>query len=210
MTPAPEVAASYFFEASAGTGKTTRLIEQIVNCVASGTRLERIVAVTFTHAAAGEMKLRLREELGRAGQSAADLELAFVGTIHSFCARLLRERPVEAGVDPRFEELAEEEASALFAMVFRRWVESRLSEPNPVLRRALTRLTWRDDGEGRDPLASLRNAAWTLIDWRDHPATWSRRPFRCGFGFWSIWKMNIFPIDDVLLAVYSASPYKSP
>ena len=177
MTPAPEVAVSYFFEASAGTGKTTRLIEQIVNCVASGTRLERIVAVTFTHAAAGEMKLRLREELGRAGQSAADLELAFVGTIHSFCARLLRERPVEAGVDPRFEELAEEEASALFAMVFRRWVESRLSEPNPVLRRALTRLTWRDDGEGRDPLASLRNAAWTLIDWRDHPAGWSRRPF---------------------------------
>ena len=177
MTPAPEVAVSYFFEASAGTGKTTRLIEQIVHCVASGTRLERIVAVTFTHAAAGEMKLRLREELGRAGQSAADLELAFVGTIHSFCARLLRERPVEAGVDPRFEELAEEEASALFAMVFRRWVEIHLSEPNPVLRRALTRLTWRDDGEGRDPLASLRNAAWTLIDWRDHPATWSRRPF---------------------------------
>lgn len=126
---------------------------------------------------AGEMKLRLREELGRAGQSAADLDLAFVGTIHSFCARLLRERTVEAGVDPRFEELAEEEASALFAMVFRRWVESRLSEPNPVLRRALTRLTWRDDGEGRDPLTSLRNAAWTLIDWRDHPATWSRRPF---------------------------------
>jgi ATP-dependent exoDNAse (exonuclease V) beta subunit len=173
MTPAREVGASYFLEASAGTGKTTQLIDHIVHCVGAGTRLERIVAVTFTHAAAGEMKLRLREELGKAGESAADLELAFVGTIHSFCARLLRERPVEAGVDPRFVELDEQRAAALFAVVFRRWVERRLSEPSPTLRRAITRLTWRDDGEGRDPLASLRKAAWSLVEWRDHPTPWA-------------------------------------
>ncbi len=43
-------------------------------------------------------------------QPAADLWLAFVGTIHSFCAR-----PVEAGVDPRFAELDEQGAAALFA-----------------------------------------------------------------------------------------------
>jgi len=177
MIPAREVEASYFLEASAGTGKTTQLIEQIVRCVGAGTKLEGVVAVTFTHAAAGEMKLRLREELGKAGQSSADLELAFVGTIHAFCARLLRERPVEAGVDPRFVELDQEAAAKLFAGVFRRWVERRLSAPNPVLRRALTRLTWRDDGEGRDALASLRNAAWSLIEWRDHPAPWARPPF---------------------------------
>lgn len=151
MTPARDVDASFFLEASAGTGKTTQLIDQIVRCVGAGTKLEGVVAVTFTHAAAGEMKLRLREELGKAGESSADLELAFVGTIHAFCARLLRERPVEAGVDPRFVELDQEAAAKLFAAVFRRWVERRLSAPNPVLRRALTRLTWRDDGEGRDP-----------------------------------------------------------
>src|ERR1035437_413103 len=175
MTPAREVAASYFLEASAGTGKTTQLINHIVRCIEAGTKLEQIVAVTFTHAAAGEMKLRLREELGKAGQSAADLELAFVGTIHSFCARLLRERPVEAGVDPRFVELDEQGAVGLFAVVFRRWVERRLSEPSPTLRRAITRLTWRDDGEGRDPLASLRKAAWSLVEWRDHPTPWTHR-----------------------------------
>lgn len=177
MTPAREINASFFLEASAGTGKTTQLIDQIVRCVAGGAKLHGIVAVTFTYAAAGEMKLRLREELGKAGQSAADLELAFVGTIHSFCARLLRERPVEAGVDPRFVELDEQGAASLFSVVFRRWVEQRLSAPNPVLRRALTRLTWRDDGEGRDALASLRRAAWSLVEWRDHPAGWSRSPF---------------------------------
>ena len=60
------------------------LIEQIVRCVAAGTKLASVVAVTFTHAAAGEMKLRLREELGKAGQSSADLELAFVGTYARF------------------------------------------------------------------------------------------------------------------------------
>ena len=174
MIPPRDVDESYFLEASAGTGKTTQLIGHIVRCVAAGTKLERIVAVTFTHAAAGEMKLRLREELGKAGQSAADLELAFVGTIHSFCARLLRERPVEAGLDPRFVELDEQQAAALFAVVFRRWVERRLSQPSPTLRRAITRLTWRDDGEGRDPLASLRTAAWSLVQWRDHAAPWKR------------------------------------
>jgi ATP-dependent exoDNAse (exonuclease V) beta subunit len=177
MTPTREVDFSFFLEASAGTGKTTQLIDQIVRCVAAGTKLKEVVAVTFTHAAAGEMKLRLREELGKAGQSASDLELAFVGTIHSFCGRLLRERPVEAGVDPRFAELDQEGAAILFATVFRRWVEHRLSKPNPVLRRALTRLTWRDDGEDRDALASLRTAAWNLVEWRDHPTRWALRPF---------------------------------
>jgi ATP-dependent exoDNAse (exonuclease V) beta subunit len=177
MTLSRGVEASFFLEASAGTGKTTQLIEQIVRCVAAGTKLATVVAVTFTHAAAGELKLRLREELGKAGLSSADLELAFVGTIHAFCARLLRERPVEAGVDPRFVELDQEATAALFAGVFRRWVERRLSAPNPVLRRALTRLTWRDDGDGRDALASLRSAAWSLIEWRDHPSIWARPVF---------------------------------
>jgi ATP-dependent exoDNAse (exonuclease V) beta subunit len=43
MTPAREVGASYFLEASAGTGKTTQLIDHIVHCVGAGTRLEPIL-----------------------------------------------------------------------------------------------------------------------------------------------------------------------
>src|SRR5438094_882629 len=74
-------------------------------------RLDHMVAVTFTDAAAGELKLRLRkaiEEARRARTAEAlddalrQLEEARIGTIHSFCADLLRERPVEAGVDPLF------------------------------------------------------------------------------------------------------------
>ena len=54
-------------EAAAGTGKTTELVERILNVLATGrARIEQIVAVTFTEKAAGELKLRLRKELERA------------------------------------------------------------------------------------------------------------------------------------------------
>ena len=112
---------SLFVEAAAGTGKTTELVARMVNVLATGmARVDQILAVTFTEKAAGELKLRLREELERArradgsGQhlehAIAHLEEAQVNTIHGFCADLLRERPVEAGVDPRFEVLADPEA----------------------------------------------------------------------------------------------------
>jgi ATP-dependent helicase/nuclease subunit A len=54
-------------EAAAGTGKTTALVSRIVAVIASGrTELDRVVAVTFTEKAAGELKLRLRAEIERA------------------------------------------------------------------------------------------------------------------------------------------------
>src|ERR1700676_5543649 len=63
---------SLIVEASAGTGKTTELVRRIVAVLASGrTTIDRIAAVTFTHKAAGELKLRLREELDRSRQETA-------------------------------------------------------------------------------------------------------------------------------------------
>src|SRR5262245_27429746 len=101
------LAESLLVEASAGTGKTTELVRRIVNVLEAGlTTIDRIVAVTFTHKAAGELKLRLRQELDQRRQqpeanrqhlehALAHLEEAAIGTIHSFCAQILRERPVE-------------------------------------------------------------------------------------------------------------------
>ena len=105
-------------EAAAGTGKTTALVNRIVNVIRSGAEVDQIVAVTFTEKAAGELKLKLREriELERRAARAQDdtaavaaferalshLEEAHVSTIHTFCADLLRERPVEARIDPLF------------------------------------------------------------------------------------------------------------
>src|SRR5438094_302565 len=133
MTDLPDVEArrriltdfgtTLFAEAAAGTGKTTALIGRIVALVRDGvSTLDRIVAVTFTEKAAGEMKLRLRTEIERTRKDTAaeeqkrleqallQLEIARVGTIHAFCGDLLRERPVEAGIDPLFEVATEDEA----------------------------------------------------------------------------------------------------
>ena len=58
------LADSLIVEASAGTGKTSELVRRIVRVLESGlTTIDRIVAVTFTNKAAGELKLRLRQEL---------------------------------------------------------------------------------------------------------------------------------------------------
>ena len=57
---------SLIVEASAGTGKTTELIRRIVAVLGEGADIGAIAAVTFTNKAAGELKLRLRQELDRA------------------------------------------------------------------------------------------------------------------------------------------------
>ena len=63
---APTSPPTLVLEAGAGTGKTTVLVDRLVNLVVSGTAtLDRIVAITFTEAAAGELKMRLRDALER-------------------------------------------------------------------------------------------------------------------------------------------------
>jgi ATP-dependent exoDNAse (exonuclease V) beta subunit len=181
---------SLIVEASAGTGKTTELVRRIVEVLATGrAEIQQIAAVTFTHKAAGEMKLRLRQELddqrqiaeGSRRQALEDalerLEEAAIGTIHSFCAQILRERPVEANIDPGFEELPEQEAARIYQKAFRSWLERRLEQDSPGLRRAFARLSWRDTWDDSSPFERLQYAGWRLIEWRDYPAVWQRRPF---------------------------------
>jgi ATP-dependent helicase/nuclease subunit A len=176
-------------EAAAGTGKTTELVGRIVRILAEGrTKVDKIVAVTFTEKAAGELKLRLRERLDRERTKVQEdaerrerldealkaLEEAHISTIHGFCADLLRERPVEACVDPLFEVLTEPAAARLFDDAFGRWLQEQLADPPEGVRRALRRTAFSgDDG----PIERLRNAAWELTQWRDFTGEWTRNPF---------------------------------
>lgn len=101
-------------EASAGTGKTTVLVDRYLNLLGAGVDPANILAMTFTRKAAAEMHERIVAELrGRASRSAADRarwldlrdrlgEIA-IETIDAFCLSLLREFPLEAGLDPGFE-----------------------------------------------------------------------------------------------------------
>ncbi len=189
-------------EAAAGTGKTSELVGRIVAGIKSGrVKLNKIVAVTFTDAAAGELKLRLRDAIEQHRQdpqcpaearellkdSLPQLEEARIGTIHSFCADLLRERPVEAGIDPLFEVAPEDTARPLFELAFDRWFERQLANPGEAVRRILRRRPrreYRRDLPGilarrpRDagPKRALRGAARELIERRDFPAPWRRNP----------------------------------
>ena len=108
-------------EAGAGAGKTTEMVRRMVALVRSGTaQVHQIAAVTFTRKAAAELRERFQTALERELRSALDagghdtvaridaalreIDRAFLGTIHAFCARLLRERPLDAGLDPAFRE----------------------------------------------------------------------------------------------------------
>ena len=176
-------------EAAAGTGKTTALVGRIVRIIAEGKAdVGGIVAVTFTEKAAGELKLRLRERLdnarvaagldaeerGRLDLALKRLEEAHVGTIHAFCADLLRERPVEAGVDPLFEVLTEPASARLFDEAFARWLQEVLANPPDGVRRALRRSAF---GGEDGPVDRLRKATWDLAQWRDFTGLWTRNAF---------------------------------
>jgi ATP-dependent exoDNAse (exonuclease V) beta subunit len=201
MSPKPDQAArdaianalddTLVVEAAAGTGKTTELVKRIVRILAEGkTKVQNIVAVTFTEKAAGELKLRLREALDVARQQAgspdtlnaalAGLEEAHVSTIHGFCAELLRERPVEARVDPLFTVLTEPQAERLFDEAFGGWLQRQLQDPPEGIRRALRRSVWQGFGatpREQTPIDRLRRAAWELAGWRDFNGAWNRRVF---------------------------------
>jgi ATP-dependent helicase/nuclease subunit A len=96
---------SLLLSAAAGSGKTSVLVERFVGAVREdGIAPGRILAITFTERAAGELRQRVRARLQELGERelARDAESAFISTFHSFCARLLRAHPLAAGVSPGF------------------------------------------------------------------------------------------------------------
>jgi ATP-dependent helicase/nuclease subunit A len=108
--------------AAAGSGKTSVLVERFVRAIREdGIAAGRILAITFTERAAGELRERVRERLLSLGEreAARDAEAASVGTFHGFCARLLRSHPLPAGLDPGFSILDEGLASRLRERAFR-------------------------------------------------------------------------------------------
>ena len=106
-------------EAGAGSGKTSSLVARMVALIREGRApAEKMAAITFTRKAAQELRGRFQVELEQAYARETDssqrdrlscgldeLDRCFLGTVHSFCAAILRERPIEADLEPDFEEL---------------------------------------------------------------------------------------------------------
>ena len=120
--------------AGPGSGKTTVLVEHFRQLVEAGANPQRILAITFTEKAAANIRAKLAEACP---EIRAQLERAWVSTVHGFCARLLKENAVFAAVDPEFsvadpsdswrlqqesiaaavEELFEEQPAAVRALI---------------------------------------------------------------------------------------------
>ena len=111
--------------AGAGSGKTGVLVMRYIDTLSASTAIgvRNVLAITFTDKAAAEMKHRVREEIEERIRTAQDaqrwravletLDCAAISTIHSFCLSLLREHPIEAGVDPAAQMLDETQSRRL-------------------------------------------------------------------------------------------------
>ncbi len=139
--------------AGAGTGKTYQLVQQFTSLLKEGIPPERLAAITFTEAAAAELLERIREK----APSGLDLSTATITTLHGFCASLLRERPVEAGVPPHFEVLDALGRELLLDKLWESWIEEQLDHEGPI---AAARI----EGLSR---ADLRKLAFALLEHQD-------------------------------------------
>lgn len=131
-------------EAGAGTGKTTSLIDRILAIVKTGRAdMGQIAAITFTDAAAAELRERIRESLEDAVHSPAlqpeerercavavrDLDRSSIQTLHSFAGSILGERPLEAGLPPGFQTRDAIQADIAFDERWKEWLDDALDDP---------------------------------------------------------------------------------
>ena len=104
--------------AGAGSGKTLVLSSRVARLVESGVPIENIVVLTFTKAAAAEMKQRIKNKLAestneQARLQAENIEVAPITTLHGYASRVLKQYFYEVGIDPAFSVLDESAALSL-------------------------------------------------------------------------------------------------
>ena len=131
-------------EAGAGTGKTTSLIDRILAIVKTGRAdMGQVAAITFTDAAAAELRERIRqsledavdcpdlqpEERERCAAAVRDLDRSSIQTLHSFAGSILGERPLEAGLPPGFQSRDAIQADIAFDERWREWLDDALDDP---------------------------------------------------------------------------------
>jgi len=136
-----------FISASAGTGKTTRLIEEYIKVFEKNRNLDidNVVAITFTRKAAKEMKERIRKKITEKYEEAVDknkdteaskwldlrtkLSFAWISTIHSFCERILKENAIFIPIDPSFQVLTGIRYNTILERQVIRYLSRKLEDP---------------------------------------------------------------------------------
>lgn len=191
LSPAQEAAVladgrDVLVTAGAGTGKTTVLVERIVRRLHSGAlpSLEGLLVVTFTDKASREMRERIHRALRDDPQLRhllPQLPRASVSTIHAFCARFLRERFLEAGLEPGFRVLDESAATQAYADALRRtfhdWYQHRDKKLRDAFRGMVEMAGFDAEGEVlRRAVRRLHDYARTTEDPEAYLESLLRRP----------------------------------
>ncbi|MBI4212592.1 MAG: UvrD-helicase domain-containing protein, partial [Deltaproteobacteria bacterium] len=91
--------------AAAGSGKTSVLVERCLRAIQAGVPFEKLLIITFTEKAAGELKHRLSQHLPQALKTS--LTDAWIGTFHAFCTRILSRHASLLHINPQFRILDE-------------------------------------------------------------------------------------------------------
>lgn len=175
---------SVIVSAAAGSGKTSVLTQRIVRLVREGTDIRNMLVVTFTRAAAAEMRQRItgqlyaaaREEGGEWLRGQAELtSAADISTFHSFCSRVIREKFDALGVAPGFRILGEHEALSLKNDALRELFDRRYEDRDADLLRLLARFTRRAD-EAALAVHILR--VYDFMMGKPRPFEWAEEFFR--------------------------------
>jgi len=143
-----DIKENFIVEAGAGTGKTTILVSRILTLVENQIPLDKIVSITFTEKAAGELKTRIQKALQEKSEKEAapeifltalkKLEKASISTIHAFCSAILREHPIEVHVVPGFTLLNKMEFEMLFSTTWGEWFYKENLKENSILSNILS------------------------------------------------------------------------
>ena len=176
--------------AAAGSGKTTVLVERVLRLIADeGADVDRMLVVTFTRAAASDMRAKLSRELtaraaagdGRCRDQLLKLDGASISTLHAFCSDFLRTHFETAGVDPAFRVLDD----AVNARLVDEAMTQALEEAYQAGGEALLALDY-----GRGP-AGVRAAAELLLERmqdRPDPQAWLKEAARCDDARLALWQ----------------------
>ncbi|MCR4291081.1 MAG: UvrD-helicase domain-containing protein, partial [Candidatus Scalindua sp.] len=143
--------------AGPGSGKTRVLVERFANLVTTRkASINEILTLTFTEKAANEMKIRaagLFEQKGME-QERQEIEFAYLSTIHSFCARILRENAIEAVLDPQFRVMDELESVRLKEQALENTFKERTDEK--TLDTFLNDIFWKQFDSKKSRLKSFK------------------------------------------------------
>lgn len=168
--------------AAAGSGKTSVLVERVLRRITTGGDIDRLLIVTFTKAAAAEMKQRLSTGLSAAVAAAPDnahllrqqllLPCAMITTIDGFCAALLREHFDLLGLSPRFRVLEDTAGELMKNEALEETLERFYAARDPHFLELCDLLNGRRDDSG---IKEAVLSAYAFISAEAFPLTWLRQ-----------------------------------